>query len=105
MIICITKIYCKRLRKIQDLHIVFTAYTRHAHNAPTALKKTTQRCQIVPTARRLTRWANAKPRRCFCMLNINAAAWRSMRFHSVLTAIPQRCRRLHNAHLGDLQRC
>ena len=42
---------------------------------------------------------------CFCMLKINAAARRSRRLHSVSIAFPQRCWRLHSAHLGYLQFC
>jgi len=38
MIICfIIKMHCKRLLQMQNLHGVFTACTRRAHNAPTAL--------------------------------------------------------------------
>ena len=37
-----------------------------------------------------------------CQHKINAAARRSRRLHSVSIAFPQRCWRLHSAHLGDL---
>jgi len=38
IIICIIiKMHCKRLLKMQDLHGVFTACTRQAHNDPTTL--------------------------------------------------------------------
>jgi len=37
------------------------------------------------------------------MFKINSTAWRSRRLHSVFTAFPQLCWRLHSAHLGDLQ--
>ena len=45
MIICfIIKMHCKRQLQMQNSHGVFTACTRRAHNAPTALKSTPQRC-------------------------------------------------------------
>jgi len=37
------------------------------------------------------------------MFKTNAAAWRTMRLHSVFTEFPQRCWELHSAHHGDLQ--
>jgi len=38
IIICfIIKMHCTRLLQMQNLHSVFTACTRRAHNAPTAL--------------------------------------------------------------------
>ena len=49
-----------------------TGFTRRFYS--TALEKTPQRCNNVPTARCLTR----------C---VNAAAWRSRRLHSVSTAL------------------
>jgi len=90
----ITYIIIKRNRKrrvqIQDLQGVCTACTRGAHNAPTALNKTPQRCHNVPTSRCLTRCVNAKPARLILsMFKINATTWRSMR--------------LQRAHLGDVQ--
>jgi len=39
------------------------------------------------------------------MFKINAAAWRSMRLHSVFTAFTQRCWRLHSTQVVDLQCC
>ena len=66
IIYIIIKMHCKRRVKIQDLQSVYTAGTRRSNNAPTALLKTPQRCHDVPTVRCLTRYANAKPRRCVC---------------------------------------
>jgi len=67
---------------------------QHAHDALEDLTAFPQRCHSVPTTRCLTRCANAKPRRLiFCMLKINAAAWRYGRLHSAhmaLLAIAQR---------------
>ena len=63
------KTHCKPLVQIQELQGVFTACTRRAHNAPTALHKTQQRCHNVPTARLLTLCASA-----VSMFKTNAAA-------------------------------
>ena len=71
--------YCKRLLQVQNLHGVFTACTRRANNAPTAL---TQRPHIA--------LSNTS------MLKINATAWCSRRLHSAhiaLLAIAQRAPR------------
>jgi len=62
----IIKIHCQHLLQLQNLHGVFTACTRCAHNAPTA-----------PYSRGV----------CFEHAQINPAAWRSRRLHSVSTAL------------------
>ena len=98
MIICfIIKIHCKRLLQIQNLHGVFTVCTRRAQNAPRALLKTPQRCHSVLFD---TLWKRQAAEFVFRMLKINTTAWRSRRLH---VAFPQRCWRLHSAHLGVLQ--
>jgi len=54
--------------------------------------------------RRAVKHAVLKPSRgVLSMFKIKATAWRTRRLHSVFTAFPQRCWRLHSAHLGEVQ--
>ena len=89
MIICfIIKMHCKRQLQMQNLHDVFTACTRRAYNAPTALYNTPQRCHSVLSN---TLWKRQAAAFVMSILKVNAAAWRSMRLHSVSTAFARRC--------------
>jgi len=105
MIICfITKTICKRptpnAEFTRRLYSVHTARSQRAHGAledPTALP---QRCHSVLSN---TLWKRQAAAFVLSMLKVNAATWRSRRLHSVSTAFPQRCWRLHSAHLGVLQ--
>ena len=75
MFICfIFKMHCKRLLQMQNLHGVITACTRPAHNAPTALLKTPQRCHSMLSN---TLWKRQAAAFVLSMHKINAAAWRS----------------------------
>ena len=89
---------------MQDVHGVFTEFTRRVHNAPTTRPRRSrrpvsvatalpQRCHIVLSNTLCKRQAAAF---VLSILKINAVAWRSMRFHSVSTALrafPQRAPR------------
>jgi len=82
------------------LYIVLAVRSQRAHGAlenPTALP------QRYHNALSNTLWKRQAAAFVLSMLKINAAAWRSMRSHSVSTAFAQRCSRLHSAHLGVLQ--
>ena len=93
MIICfIIKRHCKRLLQMHNLHGVFTACTKSAHNEPTALKKTPQRCHSVLSNTLCKRQASA------FVLSMP----KKRRLHRVSTAFAQRCWRMHSAHLGVL---
>jgi len=81
MNICfIIKMHYNRLLQMQNLHSAFTACTRRAHNAPTALSKTPQRCHSVLSN---TLWKRQAAVFVLSMLKVNAATWRSRRLHSV----------------------
>ena len=105
--------HCKRRVQIQDLQDVFTACARCAHNAPTALKKTSQRCHSVPTARCLTRLTSKRQAAAFVlsMFKINVlddCAASSQRFQSVSTALlanAQRAPRRSATFLTLRKRC
>jgi len=82
------------------LYSVHAARSQRAHGAledPTALP---QRCHSVLSN---TLWKRQAVAFVLSMPEVNAAAWRSRRLHSVSTAFAQRCWRLHSAHLGVLQ--
>ena len=93
---------------MQNLHGVFTVCTQRAHNEPTALWKTPQRCHSVLSN---TLWKRQAAAFVLSMLKVNAAAWRSRPLHSVSSAFAQRCWRLHSvagvctALLAFAQRC
>jgi len=77
----------------------FTWRLYSVHNAPTTRPRRSRRLHSVPTARCLTRCANAKPPRLF------GACPKQTMPHGVLgahTARKQRCWRLHSAHLDNL---
>ena len=81
--------HCKRLLQMQNVHGVFTACTRRSRRPHKVLFNTL--------------WKRQAAAFVLSMLKINAAGWRSRRLHSVSTAFPQRCWRLHSAHLDVLQ--
>jgi len=95
-IICfIIKTHCQRLLQMQNLHGVFTSFTRRAHNAledPTALPQ------------RAVKHATCKRQAAafvLSMLKINATAWRSRRLH---IAFPQRFHSVSTALLAFARR-
>ena len=90
MIICIIiKMHWKPLLQMQDLHIVFTACTRRAHSAQNALYKTIALPQRAHSALSNTLCKRQAAAFVLSMFKINAAAWHSMRLHSVFTAFLQ----------------
>jgi len=101
MIICfIINMHCKRLLQIQNLHGVFTAWTRALTTRPRRSRRPHSVCHSVLSN---TLWKRQDAAFVLSMLKVNAAAWRSRRLHSVCTAFARRCWHLHSAHLGVLQ--
>jgi len=89
------------------MHLIHKASLQRAHGALTTRPQRThgdledpQRCHSVLSN---TLWKRQAAAFVLSMLKVKAAAWRSMRLHSVSTAFAQRCWSLHIAHLGVLQ--